>query len=125
LERENELRHQIKEINIRVVELERVLVANNDLTLHADLVSAINQSQEMLQTLKDNLDKLKKQRLSGYCLVLDTLDIRIEASDITSENQSKDHHWCNHNAVFERINPVKLPDNKPLADILDVPNILL
>ena len=62
LERENLLQHQIKEIGTRVVELERTLVANNDFTLHADLVSAIYQSQEVLLTLKDNFDKLKKQR---------------------------------------------------------------
>ena len=125
LERENELKHQIKEIGTRVVELERTLVENNDFTLHADLVSAINQSREVLQSLKDNLDKLKKQRPSSYCLVLDNLDIRIEASDMTSENQNKDHHWCNHNAVFDRVNPVELPDDKPLACILDVPKKVL
>ena len=79
----------------------------------------------MLQTLKDNLDKLKKQRPSSYCLILDNLDIRIEASDMTSENQNKDHHWCNHNAVFDRVNPVEVPDDKPLSCILDVPNKLL
>lgn len=60
LERENELKHQIKEIGTRVVELERTLGANNDFTLHADLVSALQQSQEVLQTLKDSIDKLKK-----------------------------------------------------------------
>ena len=58
LERENELKHQIKEIGTRVVEVERTLVENNDFTLHADLVSAINQSREVLQTLKDNLKLL-------------------------------------------------------------------
>ena len=85
----------------------------------------IHQSQEVLQTLKGNLDKLKKQRPSSYCLILDSLDKRIEASDMTSENQNKDHHWCNHNAVFDRVNPVELPDYKPLSCILDVPNKLL
>ena len=60
LGRENELKHHIQEKGTRQVELERTLVANNDFTLHADLVSAIHQSQEGLQTLKDNFDKLKK-----------------------------------------------------------------
>ena len=125
LERENELKHQIKEIGTRVVELERTLVANNDFTLQADLVSAIHQSQEVLQTLKDNLDNLKKQRPSRYSLIFDNLDIRIEASDITSENQNKNHHWCNHNAVFDGVNPVELSDDKPLICILDVRKKLL
>ena len=125
LERENELKNQIKEIGTRVVELKRTLVANNGFTLQADLVSAIHQSQEMLQTLKDNLDKLKKQRPSSYCLILDNLDIRIEASYITSKNQDKDRHWCNHNAVFDGVNAVKLSDDKPLSCILDVLNKLL
>ena len=95
------------------------------MTLHADLVSAIHQSQEVLLTLKDNLDKLKKQGPSSYCLILDNLDIKIEALDMTSENQSKDHHWCNHNAVFDRVNPVELPDDKPLSCILNVRNKVL
>ena len=44
---------------------------------------------------------------------------------MTSEIQNKDHHWCYHNAVFDRVNPVELPDDKPLACILDVPNKVL
>ena len=44
---------------------------------------------------------------------------------MTSENQNKDHHWCNHNAVFDGVNPVQLPDDKPLSCMLDVPNKLV
>ena len=44
---------------------------------------------------------------------------------MTSENQNKDHHWCNHNVVFDRVNPAEMPDDKPLSCILDVPNKLL
>ena len=44
---------------------------------------------------------------------------------MTSENQNKDHHWCNHNAVFDGVNPVELPDDKPLSCMLDMPNKLL
>ena len=44
---------------------------------------------------------------------------------MTSENQNKHHHWCNHNAVFDGVNPVELPDDKPLSCMLDMPNKLL
>ena len=100
------------------MELEKTLNASADTTSHADLVQDTKQSKMALH----NLAELEKARPSSYCLVLDNPNIRINAAEMTSENQNKDHHWCNHNAVFDRVNPVEFSDDKPLADILDLPN---
>jgi hypothetical protein len=54
--------------------------------------------------------------------VIDNVDLRVLASDMTSDNQNKDLHWCNHNAYLDRVNPTHLPDNAPIADLQDVPN---
>ena len=41
---------------------------------------------------------------------------------MTSDNQTKDLHWVNHNAILDRV-PCSDSDNeKPLADIVNVPN---
>ncbi|KAL9955364.1 hypothetical protein ACROYT_G036674 [Oculina patagonica] len=122
LKKEIELKHQEKELNTRITELEKTIKASNDITSNADLVGDLNESRLTLQNVKDKLDELAQSRPSSFSIVLDNLDIRIEASEMTSENQNKDHHWCNHNAVFDRVNPVELSDEKPLADIQDVPN---
>jgi len=123
LKKEDELKQQRKEISSRVLELEKILKTNDAMTsAHADLVQDIEQSKVTLHNVTDQLDALAKERPSSYCLVLDNLDIKIEASEMTSENQNKDHHWCNHNAVFDRVNPVEFSDDKPLADILELPN---
>ena len=123
LKKEDELKQQRKEMSSRVLELEKILKTNDAMTsAHADLVQDIEQSKVTLHNVTDQLAALAKERPSSYCLVLDNLDIKIEASEMTSENQNKDHHWCNHNAVFDRVNPVEFSDDKPLADILELPN---
>ena len=48
--------------------------------------------------------------------------MKTEGSDITSDNQHKDIHWCNHNAVIDGINPTGFSDLEPIADIAEVEN---
>ena len=122
LKKENDLKHQKEELSKRVTELERTIKGNDDMTVNADLVHDLEECKMRLQDAKDKLDDLAKIRPPSFCLVLDNLDIRIEASEITSENQNKDHHWCNHNAVFDRVNPVEFSDETRLANIQDLPN---
>ena len=54
--------------------------------------------------------------------MIDNIDLRVLASDMTSDDQIKDLHWCNHNAYLDRVNPTNLSDNAPIADLQDVPN---
>ncbi|KAK3721664.1 hypothetical protein QZH41_013812 [Actinostola sp. cb2023] len=78
--------------------------------------------QMAIQNIKDNLSQISQNRPPGYCIVLGNFDIRIEVADMTSDNQNKDKHWCNHNAVINRVEPVNVSNDKPIADLLDVPN---
>ena len=54
--------------------------------------------------------------------MLDNVDLRVLASNMTSDDQNKDFHWCNHNAYMDQVNPTHLPDDSPTADLQDVPN---
>mgnify|MGYP001799182062 FL=1 len=69
----------------------------------------------------DNTE-MKSARPPSYNIVLDNLDIRVLAADMTSDNQNKDYHWCNHNAILDRVNPQHLADDSPISDLLEVPN---
>lgn len=62
------------------------------------------------------------ERPTSFNLILDNLDSKITVSDMTSDNQNRDNHWCNHNAVMDRVNPVEYLDDKPIANILDIQN---
>ncbi|KAK3731057.1 hypothetical protein QZH41_019215 [Actinostola sp. cb2023] len=77
---------------------------------------------EAIHKIKDEINEMAEKRPPSYCIVLDNFDIRIEVSDMTSDNQNKDKHWCNHNAITDRVNPNQYSDDKPIADILHVPN---
>jgi len=50
--------------------------------------------------------KLEEKRPNSFNVVLDNIDIKVLASDMTSDNQNKDYHWCNHNAHLDRVNPL-------------------
>ena len=41
---------------------------------------------------------------------------------MTSDSQTKDIHWCNHSAILDRVSALDSADDKPITDILDVPN---
>jgi hypothetical protein len=56
--------------------------------------------------MKCELNALVKDRPSSYCVVLDDIDMKLEGSDITSDNQHKDIYWCNHNAVIDRVSRI-------------------
>ncbi|KAK3716250.1 hypothetical protein QZH41_018051 [Actinostola sp. cb2023] len=73
-----------------------------------------------LKAIKELLNQ--KKRPQSFSLVLDNFDLKVHASDMTSDNQNKDEHWCNHNAVLDRVNPTELEDERSIGEIIDVPN---
>ena len=88
---------------------------SNDNILHN-----LEENREKLNNVKCQVDELVKVRSSSFCIVLDNIDMMLGRSDITSENQHKDIHWCNHNAVIDRVNPTGFSDLQPIADIAEV-----
>lgn len=78
--------------------------------------------EKEIQNLKGEIAKTVALRPPSFCIVLDNFDINIKVSDMTSDNQNRDKHWCNHNAVINRVNPIQYMDEEPIADILDIPN---
>ena len=65
---------------------------------------------------------IEKERSSSFNIVLDNIDLKVLASDIISDNQNEDYHWCNHNAHLDRVNPVHLENNVPTANLEALPN---
>ena len=85
----------------------------------AEQITAANVSQSSINVEKK---KLFENRPSSFNLVLDNVDLKVLASNMTSDDQNKDFHWCNHNAYLDRVNPTHLADDSPIADLEDVPN---
>ena len=65
---------------------------------------------------------IEEERPSSFNIVLDNIDLKVLASDIISDNQNEDYHWCNHNAHLDRVNPVHLENNVPTANLQALPN---
>ena len=85
----------------------------------AEQLTAVNES---LSNFNEEKRKLAERRPTSFNIVLDNVDLKVLASDMTSDDQNKDFHWCNHNAYLDRVNPTHLPDDSPIADLQDVPN---
>ena len=80
----------------------------------------MNVSQSNINVEKQ---KLFENRPSSFNLVLDNVDLRVLASNMTSDDQKfQDFHCYNHSAYMDRVNPTHLPDDSPTADLQDVPN---
>lgn len=75
-----------------------------------------------MKLCEETIQGIKNNRPPGYSIVLDNFDLMVHAADMTSENQNKDHHWCNHNAVLDRINPTEGDSAPPRQDLKDTPN---
>ena len=88
-------------------------------SLPQDGVMAVDASLSILQDEEKNL---QDNRPCSFNIVLDNVDLKLLASDMTSSNQNKDLHWCNHIAYLDRVNPTHLLDNGPVADLHGVPN---
>lgn len=100
------------EIEIRREELEQ----------QADMGHVVHQLEAEKAALDGEIEKLIEEQPKSFSIVLDNVDLRVLASDMTTGNQNKDYHWCNHNAYRDRVNPTHLPDDGPIADLQEVPN---
>ena len=81
---------------------------NEQLLLGNDVHNQLNQIQAAASDLDQKILQIQEQRPSSFNIVLDNIDLKVLASDITSDNQNKDYHWCNHNAHLNRVNPLHL-----------------
>jgi hypothetical protein len=107
---------EIQRLEKKKDELSQLAAAGNNV---GEQTTSVDES---LSTLNNEKEELDENRPSSYNIVIDNVDLRVLASDMTSDNQNKDLHWCNHNAYLDRVNPTHLPDNAPIADLQDVPN---
>ena len=93
------------DLDTRKEELVRLAAAGANVE---EQITAVNVSQSNINVEKQ---KLFENRPSSFNLVLDNVDLRVLASNMTSDDQNKDFHWCNHNAYMDRVNPTHLPDD--------------
>ena len=114
LTKQDQITLERRDLEVRKEELNQLTVAWEDVAEQQDAV------QSSLST--DDAKKLEETRPSSFNVVLDNIDIKVLASDMTSDDQNKDYHWCNHNAYLDRVNPSHLSDDAPIADLEDVPN---
>ena len=61
----------------------------------------VHQLEAEKTTLDGKIEKLMEEQPKSFSIVLDNVDLRVLASDMTSENQNKDYHWCSHNAYWD------------------------
>lgn len=122
LKEEVESTSKLEQLNKEKKALQQQLCSNelgNDnrkLTKEFEIVcNDCSKEAEKLMSLRDGHPPM-------YCAVIDNFDLRIEAADMTSDSQTKDIHWCNHNVILDRVSALESPNDKPTAAILDVPN---
>ena len=103
-------------LELRKEELNEQLISGED--VHNQLL----QVEAATSDLNNKILKLEEERPSSFNIVLDNVDLKVLASDMTSDNQNKDYHWCNHNAHLDRVNPLHLENDVPAANLQEVPN---
>ena len=95
---------------------------NEQLLLGDDVHNQLKQIQAAASDEDQKILKIQEERPSSFNIVLDNIDLKVLASDITSDNQNKDYHWCNHNTHLDRVNPVHLENDVPTANLQALPN---
>ena len=88
----------------------------------ANIEEQITPADVSLFSINEEKKKLFENRPSSFNFVLDNVDLKVLASNMTSHDQNRDFHWCHHNAYMDRVNPTHLADDSPIADLEDVPN---
>ena len=116
LSKKNQNEQERGELEVRKEELNQLMVAGEAV---AEQLEAVELS---LSNLVHDAQELEEIRPSSFNVVLDNIDLKVLASDMTSDDQNKDYHWCNHNAYLDRVNPQHISDEAPIADLEGVPN---
>ena len=75
---------------------------NEQLLLGDDVHNQLNQIQAATSDVDQKILQIQEERPSSFNIVLGNIDLKVLASDMTSDNQNKDYHWCNHNALLDR-----------------------
>ena len=109
-------------VKIKSQQLELANLLSHKLTLEEG-----NQLQELekckldINKCEKTIQDVKMNRPHSYSIVLDNFDLMVHAADMTSDNQNRDNHWCNHNAVLDRVNPTE-GTCTPRRNLKDTPN---
>ena len=103
-------------LELQKEELNQQLLSGED--VHNQLV----QVQAATSDVEKQFLQLEEEPPNSFNIVLDNVDLKVLASDMTSDNQNKDYHWCNHNAHLDRVNPLHLENNVQTANLQEVPN---
>ena len=65
---------------------------NEQLLSGDDVHNQLKQIQAAASDVDQKILKIQEQRPSSFNIVLDNIDLKVLASDITSDNQNKDYH---------------------------------
>ena len=87
-----------------------------------DVTNQVLEVQAATSDVEKQINQLEEKRPSSFNIVLDNLDLKVLAADMTSDNQNKDYHWCNHNAHLDRVTPLHLENDVPTANLQELPN---
>ena len=97
------------DLETRKEELVQMAAAGADVE---EQITAVNAS---LSSISEEKQKVVENQPSSFNIVLDNVDLKVLASNMTSDEQNKDFH-------MDRVNAAHLADNSPIADLQDVPN---
>ena len=95
----------------------------NELLLRDDVHNQLNQIQAATSDVDQKILQIQEECPSSFNIALDNNDLKVLASDMTSDNQNKDYHWCNHNGHLDRVNPLQLENGVPTVNLEALPNI--
>ena len=122
LEKEVELTSQIETLNNERNGLEQKLGAHKVGNDNEEFSKVLERVGKDFNDKEQELKSQRGQHPPAYCVVIDNFDLRVEAADMTSDSQTKDIHWCNHSVILDRVSALDSADDRPIAEILDVPN---
>lgn len=108
--------HENKILKAKVQTLE-VLKSSKTSKSECDTIS------ESILKLSNEISKLKKSFHPGFVIAFDNIDIELRRKNMTMSAQNRNFHWVNHEMVINRIAGNELAADRPMADLLRVPNL--
>ena len=96
-------------VKIKSQQLALANLLSNKLTLEeGNQLQELEKCKLVIKKYKKTIQDVKMNRPHSYSIVIDNFDLMVHAADMTSDNQDRDNHWCNHNAILDRVNPGRL-----------------